>query len=85
MTTRTYGGVTSEKIEALKSKAFGAGVRVEPDPDDPDNPHRCVVKKLTVTARMNYDPNWKTLTITVSGLGAEAALKKIEEYGALNA
>jgi hypothetical protein len=85
VTTRTYAGVTSEKIEALKSKAFGAGVRVQPDPDEPGNANRCIVKKLTVTARMNYDPAWKTLTVTVSGFGADTALRKIEEYGGLTA
>jgi len=83
MTIRTYTGVTAAKIEQLKAKALDADIEVKPDPDAPKDANRCVIHKLTVSARLNYDPTAQTLSVAITGFGSEAALKKIERYGGL--
>jgi hypothetical protein len=84
MITKTYVGVTAAKLDELKSGARGADIQIKPDPDAPDDANRCVIHKLTITARLIYNPAAQTLMVAISGFGADGALKKIEQYGGLN-
>jgi hypothetical protein len=82
--TKTYSGVTAAKIEKLKSSALSAGIEVKPDPDAPTDANRCLIHRLTITARLVYDPAAQTLLLAISGFGADSALQKIERLGGLS-
>jgi hypothetical protein len=78
-----YTGITPEKLSQLKRQAEDHRLKVQPDPYDPFDSNRYMIHKLTITAQFQYDPTAQNLTIVISGLGALAALRKMEKYGDL--